>query len=241
MSCGSTKESTETTSNTESTLDSPTEMMLSKGVCYGKCPVFVLEVKEGGLAVLQAKKNVPEKSGVYKKQLGAQAYKELKEAFMGSSFDKFENVYESRIPDLPLIKVGYMVSDSLFITEGKEGRPSELVQLQYRLENIMQSGGWELVEKYDRPAVKAEEERPTYILSEIILLPKAGANLPRLFRKYEQYGFRVLKRITPNQNYWLTTYNQSKIKPEEMLKLLQADEKVDSAEFNKETSNRGER
>ena len=52
---------------------------------------------------------------------------------------------------------------------------------------------------------------------------------------------RVLKKITPNQNYWLITYDQGKVKPDKMLAMLKADESIMEAEFNKETSTRGDR
>lgn len=238
--CGSSKKSTETTEQT-STEEAVTEMYLSKGICYGKCPRFELEIMQNGKAVLKAKQNVPDKFGVYQKQLSDNTYQELKEAFAASSFDKFDKAYESQIPDLPLIKVGYLVADSLHVSEGKEGRPSELMQLQYRLENIVQTDGWELIEKYDRPAVERESERPKYITNEIIILPKPGTNLPRLFRTYSDQGFRVLKRIAPNQNYWLTTYDEAKINAQDFLKLLKTDERIVEAEFNVITSNRGGR
>ena len=65
--------------------------------------------------------------------------------------------------------------------------------------------------------------------------------LPRWFKSYEELGVRVLKRITPNQNYWLITYDQGKVKPEKMLAMLKADESIMEAEFNKETSTREDR
>jgi hypothetical protein len=65
--------------------------------------------------------------------------------------------------------------------------------------------------------------------------------LPRWFKIYEEFGVRVLKKITPNQNYWLITYDQGKVKPDKMLAMLKADESIMEAEFNKETSTREDR
>jgi hypothetical protein len=124
---------------------------------------------------------------------------------------------------------------------GKEERPSALMQLQYKMERLAQSEGWDLIKEYTRSDIEEQEEKPKYILSEIIILPKPGTMLPRWFKSYEEFGVRVLKRITPNQNYWLITYDQGKVKPDKMLAMLKADESIMEAEFNKETSTREDR
>lgn len=218
-----------------------TEMMLSKGVCFGKCPVYTLRVKKGGVVYLDAKNNVPGMLGKYEKKIDKETYKQLLQAFKESDFAQYPADFESQIPDLPLITIGYMTTDTLQITRGKEDRPSSLMQLQYRLENLVKGQDWTLLEAYDRPMNPEKEDKPAYILSELIILPKPGTQLPRWFKEYEEYGLRVLKRITPNQNYWLVTYNQGLIKPDDILAKLKADERILEAEFNKETSNRGER
>jgi len=140
-----------------------------------------------------------------------------------------------------MITIGYMAEDTLAFVRGKEERPSSLMQLQYKLEKLAQSEGWDLIEEYAREEDHRDEDKPVYILSEIIIKPKLGTMLPRWFKSYDEFGLRVLKRITPNQNYWLVTYDEGKVKPEKMLTMLQADDAIEEAEFNKETSTREER
>lgn len=232
-SCGGSKYATKA-------VEGDTEMMLKKGVCFGKCPVYTLEIKKGGIAMLDAKNNMDGMLGKYQKKLSKDQYNELLRAFGESEFVNFPAYYDSQIPDLPMVTIGYVAEDTLQITKGKEERPSSLMQLQFRLENIAKAQDWDLIEAYDRPVREAQEEEPKYILSEIIILPKPGISLPRWFRSYEEYGVRVLKKIAPNQNYWLITYDEGKIKPEEVLQMIKADEKILEAEFNKETTERAE-
>ena len=205
------------------------EMSISKGVCFGKCPVYSLKVMKGGMAELAARNHVQGKKGLYRKKLDKATYNDLLKAFNESKYTQFSPKYESNIPDLPMVIIGYVAQDTLALVRGKEERPSALMQLQYKMEKLAQSEGWDLIEEYTRPDVEQEEEKPTYILSEIIILPSPGTMLPRWFKTYEEYGVRVLKRITPNQNYWLITYDEGKVKPEKILT------------FNKETSVREER
>ena len=222
--------------------DGDIEMSIRKGLCFGKCPVYTLKVMKGGMAELSASKYLPGKKGLYRKKLDKATYNDLLKAFAESDYTQFSAMYESKIPDLPMISLGYMVEDTLAIVRGKEERPSSLMQLQYKMEKLAQSEGWDLIEEYSREDVEQrEEEKPVYILSEIIILPKVGTMLPRWFKSYEEFGLRVLKRITPNQNYWLITFDEGKVKPEKMLTMLKADDAIQEAEFNKETSTREDR
>ena len=230
-SCGSGKYATKAK-------DGEVEMSLKKGMCFGKCPVYNLKVMKGGMAEISAQKHVQGKKGLYRKKLDKNAYNDLLKTFKESNFTQFPADYKSNIPDLPLVTIGYVVEDTLALVRGKEERPSSLMQLQYKLEKLAQSEGWDLIEEYTRPDVKVEEEKPTYILSEIIILPSPGTMLPKWFKSYEEYGLRVLKRLTPNQNYWLITYDEGKVKPEKILTMLKADDAISEAEFNKETSKR---
>lgn len=218
------------------------EMSINKGMCFGKCPVYSLKVMKGGMAELSAKKFLPGKKGLYRKKLDKKTYSDLLQSFAESNFTQFPSDYKSMIPDLPLITLGYMAEDTLALVRGKEERPSNLMQLQYKMEKLAQSEGWDLIKEYAREEeYEKVEEEPVYIYSEIIILPKPGTMLPRFFKSYEEFGLRVLKRITPNQNYWLVTYDEGKVKPEKMLTMLKADEAIKEAEFNKETSTRGDR
>lgn len=221
--------------------DGEVEMSLSKGMCFGKCPVYNLKVMKGGMAEISAKKHVQGKKGLYRKKMDKDAYTELLKAFKESNYTEFLPMYKSNIPDLPMVTIGYMANDTLALVRGKEERPSGLMQLQYKMEKLAQSEGWDLIEEYTRPDIEEQEKEPAYILSEIIILPNPGTMLPRWFKTYEEFGLRVLKRITPNQNYWLVTYDQGKIKPEKIMTMLKADASIKEAEFNKETSTREDR
>ncbi len=222
--------------------DGEVEMSIRKGMCFGKCPVYSLKVMKGGMAELSAQKFLPGKRGLYRKKLDKATYNDLLQAFAESDFTKFPSDYKSMIPDLPLITIGYVAEDTLALVKGKEDRPSNLMQLQYKMEKLAKSEGWDLIKEYAREEENTrEEEKPVYIYSEIIILPNPGTMLPKWFKSYEEFGLRVLKKITPNQNYWLVTYDQGKVKPEKMLTMLKADSAIKEAEFNKETSTRGDR
>ena len=217
------------------------EMSLNKGMCFGKCPVYSIKVMKGGSVELSARKFVEGKKGLYRKKLDKSSYKDLLKVFKESNYTQFLAEYASNIPDLPMVTIGYVALDTLALVRGKEERPSALMQLQYKMERLAQSEGWDLIKEYTRSDIEEQEEKPKYILSEIIILPNPGTMLPRWFKSYEEFGVRVLKRITPNQNYWLITYDQGKVKPEKMLAMLKADESIMEAEFNKETSTREDR
>jgi len=209
---------------------------LGKGACFGKCPVYTLEVYQSGRATLFGENNT-DKLGKYEKDLSNEDLALLEKLFAKSDFASFQENYASNIPDLPAIIVGFDDGAGMKKVIGRENRPEKLQQLQFALEKIVDSDGWVLVESM-KDITDREKPQEVNIENEIIIEPTPGTLVGKWIAYRSDVGVRLIKKIAPNLNYYLITYDTSKITPMEMLKTLQSDPKIVSAEFNKKTTKR---
>ncbi len=207
---------------------------LSKGACFGKCPVYTMTIHNDGIAEFKGAK-FTKLLGTYRKSITKDQMAELDRLFTASDFLSFQTNYESLLPDLQLVKVGYAASDSMTLVIGKEDRPAELMTLQYALENIVNEDGWELIEALpmmgeEEPIVSHDGK---YDKSKLIIKHKPGTAVPQWFNEMrESYGLRIVDKVAET-NGWLVTYRTADHTPEEIMKVLESDEAISTVEFAK--------
>lgn len=209
---------------------------MSKGVCFGSCPVFELKIYHGGYATLLGKQNT-DKIGLYDKQLTKKAYKNIVKAFENLDFDSYPSQFESRIPDLPNIEIGYHNGKIFRIVSGKEDRPEDLMQAQFLLEKVVDNKDWNFV-KSDKELNQNSKPESSFIYNEIIIEPKKGLLMSKWLESQRKFGVRLVKKIAPALNYYLIEFDPKKIDPKEFISKLQKGKDIKSAEFNKRTSPR---
>ena len=212
-----------------------------KGACFGKCPIYKIEIYEGGYTKFYGDRFC-DKLGIYDKTLSKEAYKMLVNSFEDANFYDFKDEYESNVPDAPLVKISYKSKNNpIKNVTGKLNRPQELRELQVLLEDIASSKDWNLIEKYEEEIEEVKKDtKPKVIKTEIIIEPKEDIMLSNWFsEKKKLYGVRIIKKIAPNLNLWLITYDTKKVDGDMILQILQNDSDIISAEFNKKTSLRG--
>jgi len=78
------------------------EISLVKGGCFGKCPIYEFNIYKGGYCEFIGQQNI-DRIGKYTKTLTKEKYKEVQNAFEESDYQRFDDNYESNIPDLPTI------------------------------------------------------------------------------------------------------------------------------------------
>ena len=111
---------------------------MSKTRCYGKCPVYTIDIYSNGHVIYEGKSNV-DKIGKFEKNITQKELSDLKKAFLDSKFFDFEDEYVSNATDLPTTYI-------LFRNNGKEKKikdyhkaPKELKALEKLLDDIANS------------------------------------------------------------------------------------------------------
>jgi len=214
-----------------------TRFSLSKGACFGKCPIYYLTINQDGYATFEGEAN-SDKLGVYGKQISEDQFNALEKAFIDSKFETFPGIFESQIADLPTIAIGYHSGVQYKEVSGKEDRPEQLLQLQFLLEKIADSGDWTLLQS-KQEIDHSKKPEVINIYSEVIIEPNPGTHIAKWIESMSKYRVRLMKKIAPTLNLYLITYDTDAFSHEDFMKVLERDENIKFSEFNKKTSKRG--
>ena len=95
---------------------------MSKGPCFGKCPVFTLSIYKNAMAAYQGDR-FTERKGLWVKRLEKTEFNKLKEAFQKANLWQYNDMYKAQIPDLQTVTITYTENGKTKSVKGKDGRP----------------------------------------------------------------------------------------------------------------------
>lgn len=212
---------------TEESLATMTKRVeMKKEPCFGSCPVFTLTIYEGGRATYEGER-FTERVGTFTKDLGTATYEEVIKAFEAANFQQFQSVYRAQVPDLATVTITYHREGESKSVKGKDGRPEAVLELESMLDGIANSGGWE------RLSAPESDLPPGTIANELIVQLADEVDPKVWIIQYAKQGMAIKERISPNNHYWLVTYDTSIIPAKEMIDWVRRDPYVLSAEYNK--------
>lgn len=200
---------------------------MSKGPCFGSCPVYTLTIYEGGVVAYEGQRYT-DKVGLYTKLMETNAYRELIKTFEDADMWSFQNAYKAQIPDMATVSITYYKEGESKTVKGKDGRPAKIEELQKILTQIADSGGWE------QQSGGGNYGMPEGVIADELLVnlsPEVDPNVWII--QFAKQDMRIIKRLSPNSTYWLFKFNADRIPPSEMMQFVRQDPYVLSAEFNK--------
>jgi hypothetical protein len=215
---------------------------MKRGSCFGKCPVFDLQIMADGTAKLDAKK-YNKINGKLEKKLSAEELAVLGAAFKNAELAKLDTVYPSLAEDLPLTILGQNIDGSFKKVRGNESMPDSYYTVTALMEGITRSEGWVIKEKYpEEVETETRETKPKEdmnIYDEIIIEPSQNIRLAIWLKDMEKYGVTLKTKIEGATNLWVIKYDRTQYEPYFMLDMLKKDPGITSAEFNKKVEPRG--
>jgi hypothetical protein len=210
------------------------KIVLSKGACFGECPVYTLTIYNTGLMKFNGVR-FTKMDGKHEKQLSEEAYIALVKNFDDVDLWKYDDVYDMQIADLPTTSISYSSKEKTKSVKGKADRPEKILELENALISLIDLEGWVMTEA---PADQLRAEEKRIIDDEIIIKGNDQLILVRWLKTYEKYDMKIGKRLGPNSEYWVVKFDKTLIDPAEMLKMIQDDPAINEAEFNKVLKNR---
>jgi len=209
-------------------LDKLVEM--SKGPCYGRCPVYDFVIYDNGIMTYEGKR-FTERQGLYIKKMSESELKELKATLAAANLRQFRDAYRARVPDLQSVSITYYKDDYIKTIIGKDGRPEKVMEIQGELEKFAESDDWQLY-------AKQGDDLPEYIVEdELRIVLQENVDINAWVRKYRRQGMEVVKSMSTSNNLWLVSFNATKNDSREVLAIVQADLEVANAEFNRKATN----
>jgi hypothetical protein len=100
-------------------------ILFRKSACFGKCPIYSLELFPDGKLIYEGKENVS-KVGIYEKNIGAERTARLYEQFYEIKPDTLLGFYQLRVADLPGLHFAIQYPDSTKNIINADAGPIEL-------------------------------------------------------------------------------------------------------------------
>lgn len=200
---------------------------MTKGPCYGRCPVFTLTIYKNGLVSYKGER-FTDRLGIYEKKLKKQELQKIIAEFERANVWQFRDTYRGRIPDMQSVSITYIEGNRKKTIMGKEIRPNAVKWLEAQLDQIANSeDGWKLIEA-------PEENVPDFVIpNELIVELDEEIDPEEWAKKYLQADMYFEKQLGDTR-YWIFSFDDGLITPDDMLEQVRLDEQVISAEFNKE-------
>lgn len=204
---------------------------LSKGPCFGRCPVFTLTVYKNGWVSYKGE-NYTEKMGIFTRKLTRLEKEKLSAELFITNLKQYNDVYRSGNADLPTVTLTQFDGNSPKTVLGKDGRPEPVLKLEELLDKIASAGAWEQQETY-YPGVPRN-----VIANQMLVQLHEGVDIQVWVRQYARFKMESKEQINAGNNYWLIQYDEKTNPPREMLTALKNDKSVVGVEFNRRTETR---
>ena len=115
---------------------------MTKGPCYGRCPVFTLTVYDKGIVSYKGERYT-DRLGTYVKKLEKEEMERLLREFKNANIWQYKDAYRGRIPDMQSVSISYYEGSRKKTVTGKEIRPNSVKWLESLLDQVAQSNtGW---------------------------------------------------------------------------------------------------
>ena len=179
--------------------DKPTRKIVSysQGACFGKCPVFSIDILTDKTALLIGKR-FTEKEGIYEKQLTTKVYEEVITLLESPDFMSLENMYDQDLMDAQQFTIQYFgegVKSKKVTT--KITKPNNLEAIIQLMQTVESSRGWNQKEAKD-----SKDVSNTILVS---IKPKVKAK--KWVESKKHLGLEVVRYLSPNGTYFLVSYN----------------------------------
>lgn len=199
----------------------------SQGPCFGKCPIYTLDIKPNGIAHFEGKR-FADKQGKFTKKVSDEEVAELVALFDAANWFKLENNYDSKITDIPSVFIKYRNGDMIKKINFRGEYPEGVKAITAFFRTVADSEGWTKVASndYGLPAGT--------IANELIVKLKRGIDVNEFVGSYIKQDMKLKKTLAPTMNMHLVTFDPDTATPQEMIMWVKEREEVENAEFNKE-------
>lgn len=208
----------------------------SKGPCFGQCPIYSITVSEEGLITFVGERFLAQ-VGTYERELSKREFRKLKCLFRRAKMRKIPSLDESNIMDAQTTRIKYK---DQFI-ERKTATPSRLQRAEnylLALSPLAEQATYQWKVKPKDVELMEENEVKELAQQEIIIQMNPNEDFNSWLKDYSKYGLSLKKKLVPNRELYLLAYEPKILSFKGVLKKLNSDPAVQSAEENKKVEQR---
>lgn len=196
-------------------------VIMSKGACFGRCPIYEITVYKSGIATFKGER-FTEKLGLWIRQLSDTEMRNLNEQLQETNLWQYPSFYSSRLSDAPQITITQFEEDASKSVTGKENRPPSVMELQEFLERMAESSDdkWVVRESFDYGLPAGAVPGEVYVQ----LAPTVYAR--NWILRYARQDLRIAEVLPERSNFYRMTFNPQVAFPREIERYLTFDEDV---------------
>ncbi len=200
----------------------------TRGSCFGKCPVFELQIFDDGKAILDAKMHMDHK-GLFDYTLTREELTELYALLSATDFHSMKDTYYGEVADLPAVGLSVQVGTFKKSINGNWQFPEELLHIFRYLDKYVHSEKW----------MPAQDDNSLYMQSESIIPDRVIVDLHKQIKpetwikEYDNYRGEIKKKIAPRLSLYLVSFDPDLVHPADFIQMLLSDPAVNNAEFDK--------
>lgn len=201
---------------------------LSRGACFGRCPIYDFTVYESGIATFEGERFTP-KLGTWIRELPDSDMRKLRDQLQETNLWQYAPSYPSRLSDAPQITITQYEDGAQKTVTGKDGRPAPVLMLQDLLERLAQSDKeeWTVREEFDYGLPEGATPGEIFVQ----LSPNVYAR--NWVQRYARQDLRIAETLPERSNFYRMTFDPTVAFPREIERYLSYDEAVIDYSFFK--------
>lgn len=231
FSCTTQKNNQSQATSTVTDTIQPYVLKYDRGPCFGQCPVYTFYLLSDHTGLVNSKANLMPESGWYHTQLDQEAIAEILELVEPLSWWTPDLRDQPEIADMPSSHLSYWHKDGLR-TISIQSRTSHSVEIVFgKLGHLVSEARWAVT---DLRPVESPEQPQTNVIVQL----KPGVEIESWMKKFDRFGIHLIKRLTPNQAYYVVAKDESKGSSNDFLQYIKRDADVIDAQWDRAVGKR---
>ena len=209
----------------------PFVLKYDRGPCFGKCPVYTFYLLADHTALVNSKANLTDTSGWYHASPDQEGIVEILELLEPAEWWTPQLNNEPEIADLPHVSLTYLHPESVRTISIQSNTTPALENVFEKINHIVSNSMWKPTTI--RPMQLTASE-PTNVIVQL----KPGIDINEWMRRYENFGIQLVKRVSPNQQYYVVSKDPLRGASNDFLQYIKIDPDVVDAQWDKELQRR---
>src|SRR5688500_6141096 len=208
----------------------PYVLKYERGPCFGKCPVYSFYLLSDHTAIVNAKANLMDTAGWYFTPLDQEGLVEILELIEPSEWWLQDLNNQPEIADLPISSLVYHHPQGVRSISIQSRTSESLEKVFGKLSHLVTESSW--VPTQLRPLESNAE--PT----DVIVQLKENIDIQSWMKKFDRFGIKLIKRLTPRQHYYLVSKDPAKGNANDFLQYIKSDPDVVDAQWDRKLDRR---
>jgi hypothetical protein len=211
---------------------SPWVIKYERGPCFGECPVYVFYLLTDHTGLIEVKHNLLE-PGWYHAPLDQEAIHQILADIEPESLWNEDLSGQPEIADLPTASIVYKHKDGLRWMSVQGKISDQVADVFQKVNHLVTEARW--TPSALRPFQPTLPE-PT----DVIVQLKEDVDIQEWMKKYEHFGIKLKKRLSPQQQYFVVTKDPGMGAANDFLQYIKLDPEVVGAQWDNPVTQRGQ-